>query len=104
MVIQPCGGDRPALYVNREFTAGINDLPETEGRALLAFLFDHVERADFQCRFRWSLDAIAIWDNRSTQHFAMWDYWPHSRKGRRVSVRGSRPQMWNLDEVSAPAT
>ena len=99
VVIRPSGSDRPALYVNREFTVGLEDLPQAEGQALLEFLFAHAERADFQCRFRWSSDAIAIWDNRSTQHFAMWDYWPHSRKGRRVSVRGPRPQMWFLDEV-----
>jgi len=100
VVIRPSGSDRPALYVNREFTVELEDLPQAEGQALLEFLFDHAERADFQCRFRWSSDAIAIWDNRSTQHFAMWDYWPHSRKGRRVSVRGPRPQMWYLEEAS----
>jgi len=99
VVIRPSGSDRPALYVNREFTVELEDLPQAEGQALLEFLFDHAERADFQCRFRWSSDAIAIWDNRSTQHFAMWDYWPHSRKGRRVSVRGPRPQMWYLEEA-----
>ena len=104
VVIRPSGSDRPALYVNREFTAEINDLPQIEGQTLLEFLFDHVERADFQCRFRWSPDAIAIWDNRSTQHFAMWDYWPHSRKGRRVSVRGPSPQMWCLKEVSSASS
>ncbi len=100
VVIRPRGSDRPALYVNCEFTVELEDLPQAEGQALLEFLFDHAERADFQCRFRWSSDAIAIWDNRSTQHFAMWDYWPHSRKGRRVSVRGPRPQMWYLEEAS----
>jgi taurine dioxygenase len=104
VVIRPSGSDRPALYVNREFTVGLEDLPQAEGQALLEFLFAHAERADFQCRFRWSSDAIAIWDNRSTQHFAMWDYWPHTRKGRRVSVRGTRPQMWYLDEASSASS
>ena len=104
VVIRPSGSDRPALYVNREFTVELEDLPQAEGQALLEFLFAHAERADFQCRFRWSSDAIAIWDNRSTQHFAMWDYWPHSRKGRRVSVRGTRPQMWHLDEASSASS
>ena len=104
VVIRPSGSDRPALYVNREFTVELEDLPQAEGQALLEFLFDHAERADFQCRFRWSSDAIAIWDNRSTQHFAMWDYWPHTRKGRRVSVRGPRPQMWYLDEASSASS
>lgn len=87
---------RPALYVNREFTESINDLPKEEGRALLEFLFEHTERANFQCRFRWSENAIAIWDNRCVLHHAMWDYWPHVRRGNRISVQGEKPQSWQL--------
>ncbi|MEJ2088345.1 MAG: TauD/TfdA family dioxygenase [Gammaproteobacteria bacterium] len=84
---------RPALYVDREFTKRINGVPKEEGKALLEFLFDHTERIDFQCRFRWSTNAIAIWDNRA--------YWPAERRGHRISVVGERPQMWRLgvDEV-----
>ena len=102
VVIRHHGSHRPALYVNREFTAELNDLPPEEGGALLKFLLDHAERADFQCRFRWSPNAVAIWDNRSTQHFAMWDYRPNVRNGRRVSVRGKAPKMWHL--VETPST
>jgi alpha-ketoglutarate-dependent taurine dioxygenase len=40
---------RPALFVDREFTRHINDLPKAEGAALLDFLFEHSERVDFQC-------------------------------------------------------
>lgn len=94
---------RPALYVDREFTESINDLPKEEGKALLAFLFEHSERVAFQCRFRWTKNAIAIWDNRCVLHHAMWDYWPEERQGRRVSVTGEKPLMWDLrsDEVAA---
>ena len=102
VVIRHHGSDRPSLYVNREFTAELNDLPREEGAALLKFLFEHAERTDFQCRFRWSPNAVAIWDNRSTQHFAMWDYRPDVRKGRRVSVRGKAPKMWR--QVETPST
>jgi taurine dioxygenase len=42
-------------------------------------------------RFRWSENAIAFWDNRCAQHRAMWDYWPHTRAGTRVTVKGERP-------------
>jgi taurine dioxygenase len=34
---------------------------------------------------------IAFWDNRCAQHRAMWDYWPHTRSGTRVTVKGERP-------------
>ena len=93
---------RPALFVDREFTRSINDLPKEEGKALLGFLFEHTERADFQCRFRWSENAIAIWDNRCVLHHAMWDYWPAERHGRRISVVGERPQAWQLGVDKQP--
>ncbi len=86
---------KPALFVNREFTVEINDLPPREGKALLEFLFDHTEQVAFQCRFQWTENAIAMWDNRCVQHHAMWDYWPHERRGHRVTVRGERPLMWD---------
>jgi taurine dioxygenase len=45
----------------------------------------------FQCRFRWTENAIVFWDNRCAQRRAMWDYWPHTRSGTRVTVKGERP-------------
>jgi taurine dioxygenase len=89
------------LFVDREFTKSINDLPKEEGKALLEFLFTHSERADFQCRFRWSENAIAVWDNRCVLHHAMWDYWPQERQGHRISVVGERPIMWRLGKDDA---
>ena len=32
-----------------------------------------------------------LWDNRCTQHLALWDYWPEERKGNRVTINGERP-------------
>ena len=95
---------RPALFVDREFTKSIDGLPKEEGKALLAFLFSHVERVDFQCRFRWSENAIAIWDNRCALHHAMWDYYPEERSGRRVSVIGEVPLAWHLGSDQVPAS
>lgn len=97
----PASG-RPALFVDREFTESINGVPKEEGRALLDFLFTHTERANFQCRFQWTENAIAIWDNRCALHHAMWDYWPHERRGRRISVRGETPIAWSLDSDEEP--
>ena len=42
-------------------------------------------------RLGWQPGTVAIWDNRSTQHFALWDYWPEERKGHRVTIAGERP-------------
>jgi taurine dioxygenase len=83
---------RKCLYVNSMFTTQILGLPIPESDALLNFLFDHVKSPAFQCRFRWQQHSIAFWDNRCTQHYAVWDYSPNVRSGYRVTVRGERPQ------------
>ncbi|MEE8245491.1 MAG: TauD/TfdA family dioxygenase [Pseudomonadales bacterium] len=82
---------RLALYVNPSFTTRINELDERESAALLHMLYAHQQRSEFQVRFRWTQNAIALWDNRCTQHFALWDYWPEERKGHRVTIKGERP-------------
>ena len=83
---------RKALYVNRTFTTRIVELQEAESAALLGFLFNHSEQIEFQIRFRWSRNDVAFWDNRCVMHHAVWDYWPHERKGRRVTIKGDRPR------------
>ena len=83
--------NRKSLFVNRGFTQRINGVPEEEGAAILNYLFSLAERPDFQVRFRWRPDSVAFWDNRSTQHLAIWDYFPHVRSGNRVTIKGDRP-------------
>jgi len=83
---------RKAIFVNRTFTTRINELTEAESHAVLGLLFDHCEQIDFQIRFRWEQNDVAFWDNRSVMHRAVWDYWPHERKGRRVTIKGERPR------------
>ena len=66
-------------------------LPSDEGDAVLRYLFEHIENPLFQCRFRWQPHSVAFWDNRCVQHRALWDYWPQTRSGFRVTVSGDRP-------------
>ena len=82
---------RNSIFVNEMFTQQILDVPRGESRAILRFLFDHIARPDFQCRFRWRPQSVAIWDNRCTQHHAIWDYWPATRSGYRVTIKGEAP-------------
>ena len=82
---------RPALFVNRIFTRRIVELEEQESAAILAMLFEHVQRPEFQCRFQWQVGSVAFWDNRSAQHQALWDYFPHRRRGWRVTIQGEVP-------------
>lgn len=82
---------RKALFVNPIFTQHIVGLTPGESRAVLGMLFEHVAQPRFQCRFRWERNSIAFWDNRCVQHHAMWDYFPQTRSGWRVTVKGDRP-------------
>ena len=82
---------KKALYVNRGFTKRLLGVPRDESKAILDYLWDHAENPLFQCRFRWQPNSVAFWDNRCVQHRAMWDYWPHTRSGFRVTVAGDKP-------------
>jgi taurine dioxygenase len=82
---------RKALNVNRGFTSRIVQLKQPESEAMLDMLYNHIETPEFICRFRWQQDSVAFWDNRSTQHHALFDYFPHRRYGLRVTVAGDKP-------------
>ena len=82
---------KKSLYVNRGFTTRILGVPIDESEGILRYLYEHMENPLFQCRFRWQPNSIAFWDNRCTQHRALWDYWPHTRAGNRVTVKGDKP-------------
>jgi taurine dioxygenase len=82
---------RKALFVNRMFTTRLVQLKKSENDLILQMLFRHIENPEFQCRFRWEPNSIAFWDNRCTQHQALWDYYPQHRYGNRVTIAGDTP-------------
>ena len=69
---------------------------DERGARLGRVLLEHLERAimspNVQCRFRWEKDSVAMWDNRSTQHFATNDFWPEERRMERVTIVGDVPR------------
>jgi len=75
------------LYVNSGFTSKICGLNRNESKAMLEMLFRHIaETPKLTCRVEWQENTLTFWDNRCTQHHAVWDYYPHSRYGERVSI------------------
>ena len=82
---------RRALFVNGNSTVRLVGVPPRENEVLMRFLIDHVRDPVFQCRFRWDLNAIAFWDNRSVQHYAVPDY-AERRVMHRVTLAGDRPR------------
>lgn len=76
------------LFVNRVYTHRIENMSKTESDGVLSALFNHAESPDHQVRFKWTKGTVAIWDNRSTQHFAVADYYPSNRVMHRVAIAG----------------
>jgi taurine dioxygenase len=82
---------RKVIFVNSLFTTHIEGLKAAESDALLQFLFRHVTTPEYTCRFQWRPHSIAIWDNRSTQHKPINDYFPAHRKHLRITIDGDKP-------------
>lgn len=79
---------RAGLYVNPVSTTEIIGMKKAESDALLRMLFMHMQTPEFQIRFSWKKNAVAFWDNRCTQHYALADYWPMRRIMHRVILDG----------------
>ena len=83
---------RRALYVNGGHTVRFKDMTEAESEPLLDFLFAHLVRPEFTCRFRWEPGSLAFWDNRCAQHNPINDYHGFRRVMHRVTLAGDRPR------------
>jgi taurine dioxygenase len=77
---------RKGLYISESFTASVIGLGDDESRGLLDLLNRHCARPEFQCRFHWQPNSMALWDNRATMHYAVADYWPERRLMNRVTI------------------
>src|SRR5215831_5587076 len=86
----PKPGARGCLSTST-FTIRFSEMSEEESAPLLDYLYRHLVRPEFTCRFRWSANAIAFWDNRCVQHYAINDYHGQRRVMHRVTVNGDRP-------------
>ena len=88
--------NKKTLYVNWTYTRKIVNMKKSESDKLLKKLFNHQQRLDLTCRFKWTPHTVAIWDNRSVLHYAIADYYPNRGLGfrrvmDRIAVKGERP-------------
>lgn len=88
--VNPDSGRR-GLFVNPVFTSHILGVADAESDALLALLYAHTTTPERTVRWTWSVGDVAIWDNRSTVHYACADY-TERRIMHRVTIAGERPQ------------
>lgn len=87
VVRHPLTGRR-TLYVNEPFTTRIVGLDEDESRELLHELGLQARIPEYQVRFHWQPDSVAIWDNIAVQHYAVNDYYPARRVMERIAIAG----------------
>ena len=88
MVIQHPISKKPVLYVNPQFTVGIEGMEKEEGDELLQSLYDHALQAQFEHRFQWQDGSVVFWDNRFGWHKALNDYPGERRLMHRITVEG----------------
>jgi len=87
--VHPVTGKK-ILYVNPTFTSHIKGLTRSQSDALLTQLFALVTVPEFQARWRWTEGSLAVWDNRSTQHYAVGDYFPQHRQLHRITFTADK--------------
>ena len=85
------------LFVNWTYTKLIIGMDKVESDQILKEIFEHQARLDLTCRFKWTENAVAIWDNRSVIHYAIADFFPgrglgYERIMDRIAIEGDHPQ------------
>jgi alpha-ketoglutarate-dependent taurine dioxygenase len=83
---------RKSLYVNPRYTAEIVGVRPHESVGILKTLNDHLTQPEHTVRYRWQEGTVALWDNRSTLHYAIDDYGDDLRLVNRVGLKGDRPR------------
>jgi alpha-ketoglutarate-dependent taurine dioxygenase len=81
---------KKALFVDELWTERIVELEAAESEHLLAFLFEHIKSPALSIRWHWKSNDVALWDNRSFQHYAVDDYETH-RMMQKTILAGDRP-------------
>ena len=81
---------RKGLFVNESMTTFIKDMERRESDFLLRYLFDYLRTPEFNYRHKWQTNDLAVWDNRLSLHYALFDYTDH-RLMHRIVIQGDKP-------------
>jgi taurine dioxygenase len=87
--VHPETGERSLVLGG--FARRVAGFPPQASRDLIRVLQEYVTRPENTVRWQWRVDDLAIWDNRATQHYAIFDYGSEHRRGERVTVAGPVP-------------
>lgn len=82
---------REFLFVNPVYTQRFEGMTAAESVGLLAHIYEQTALPQFQCRIRWELDQVLIWDNRAAQHRAVADYPGQARELERTTFGAPVP-------------
>lgn len=88
--VHPVTGHK-ALFVSRIHTERFDGMTREESLPLIEFLQEFATRPERVFRLRWRPGTLAIWDNRSVQHYPLNDYPGRRREMHRVILKGERP-------------
>lgn len=88
--VHPVSG-RLSLYVNESFTSHIEGMDAMDSQELLRFLYRQALIPLYQVRVRWRPNTFVMWDNRSTQHYVVPDFFSNHRRMERTTLVGDEP-------------
>ena len=83
---------RRAIYADINHTKRLVGVSDEVSEYLMDQLVLRAAMPEYQCRFHWENNSIAMWDNRTVQHYAASDYYPKVRVMQRMIVEGEEPK------------
>lgn len=87
VAVIPESGKR-SLFINDIYAIRFENMTEDESAPLLHFLCEQARRPENLCRLDWQPGSLALWDNRTTMHYAVNDYDGQRREMHRVTIAG----------------
>jgi len=87
--VHPETGERSLVLGH--FVKAFTGLSSAESVAVFNLLQNRITKLENTIRWTWESGDVAVWDNRSTQHYAVADFGTSFREMRRVTVAGPVP-------------